>query len=309
MSEDTGNRTALNARQDHVPLLRRWSLKILARIDHLWLATREFKNRQRAVKPTAGAGVQSTGVPKVDESNGLAWPNFSTLAHSFWRSQELTLFRRHQDLMSEPCFDLGSGDSIFAAMAGFPKKRIGLDYDAGSLEAALGIAPDVLHVRGDAGRLPFAANSLASCLSNSVLEHLPNLDACFAEVHRVLRPGGVFVFSATLGGFTGHLRELTGEKDANYWIERFGHTQQPSLTDLCAKLEKVGFQIRKRVPYQPVSASALYRFYASPAIQFLERRLTSFFQGRPRRSLERHSAQSIAGETANPACVFIVAEK
>jgi len=40
--------------------------------------------------------------------------------------------------------------------------------------------------------LPFNANSLKAAYSHHVIEHLPSLDAHFADVHRCLAPGGVY---------------------------------------------------------------------------------------------------------------------
>lgn len=51
-------------------------------------------------------------------------------------------------------------------------------------------------IRGDASRLPFADHSFSSVLAVLVLHHLTSKEAqdqMFAEVFRVLRPGGVFL--------------------------------------------------------------------------------------------------------------------
>lgn len=45
-----------------------------------------------------------------------------------------------------------------------------------------------------AGPYPFADNSFDACVSNYVLEHMPDPVAHFAEVSRVLAPGGVYCF-------------------------------------------------------------------------------------------------------------------
>jgi ubiquinone/menaquinone biosynthesis C-methylase UbiE len=51
-------------------------------------------------------------------------------------------------------------------------------------------------IRGDAAQLPFAGKTFSSALAILVLHHLKSQefqDQMFAEVFRVLRPGGVFV--------------------------------------------------------------------------------------------------------------------
>jgi SAM-dependent methyltransferase len=47
----------------------------------------------------------------------------------------------------------------------------------------------------DAERLPFPDSWFDLVLGHAVLHHLPDLDAAFAEFHRVLRPGGWIAFA------------------------------------------------------------------------------------------------------------------
>ena len=67
-------------------------------------------------------------------------------------------------------------------------------------------------IRGDATQLPFAAQSFSSALAVLVLHHLktPQLqNQMFAEVFRVLRPGGVFVAFEVIDSWfhrAGHIR-------------------------------------------------------------------------------------------------------
>jgi ubiquinone/menaquinone biosynthesis C-methylase UbiE len=49
--------------------------------------------------------------------------------------------------------------------------------------------------RADAESLPFADESFDLVLGHAVLHHLPDVQAAFAEFHRVLRPGGQIVFA------------------------------------------------------------------------------------------------------------------
>lgn len=53
-------------------------------------------------------------------------------------------------------------------------------------------APQIL---GDAQRLPVASSSLDGVVLSEVLEHLPQPVDAIAEIHRVLRPGGVLIGS------------------------------------------------------------------------------------------------------------------
>jgi ubiquinone/menaquinone biosynthesis C-methylase UbiE len=51
-------------------------------------------------------------------------------------------------------------------------------------------ASNVEFVAGEAEALPFENESFDIAISNGVIDLLPDKDAVFAEIHRVLAPGG-----------------------------------------------------------------------------------------------------------------------
>src|SRR5947208_14120639 len=61
--------------------------------------------------------------------------------------------------------------------------------EARAAAAELG-ATNVEFVEGEAERLAFADESFDVVLSNGVIDLIPDKDAVFAELHRVLAPGG-----------------------------------------------------------------------------------------------------------------------
>jgi SAM-dependent methyltransferase len=68
---------------------------------------------------------------------------------------------------------------------------IGLEYSLGSLFAS-GFE-FARRICGDARRLPLADASVECLFSFATLEHVPDLDLAFAEMDRVLQPGGMLV--------------------------------------------------------------------------------------------------------------------
>lgn len=95
--------------------------------------------------------------------------------------------------------DLGSGagtDSLVAAQMVGPEGRVtGLDMTPemvakAQASAATGGFENVEFLSGDAERLPFADESFDVVISNGVIDLIPDKDAVFAELFRVLRPGG-----------------------------------------------------------------------------------------------------------------------
>jgi SAM-dependent methyltransferase len=72
---------------------------------------------------------------------------------------------------------------------------IGLDVTVSLLGRARRASPDNLHfTAGDAGELPFPAESFDAVVGNAVLHHLP-LERAVPELIRVLKPGGRFCFA------------------------------------------------------------------------------------------------------------------
>lgn len=98
--------------------------------------------------------------------------------------------------------DLGCGHQLFpewlpsaqqdqAAIVGQCKAIIGIDRDALSLQKHAGIEKKV---HGDIHRLPFQDDSFDLVTANVVVEHVEYPAALLGEVHRVLKPGGFFLF-------------------------------------------------------------------------------------------------------------------
>ena len=95
------------------------------------------------------------------------------------------------------CLDVGSSSGIMTArIAPLFGYTVGLDYDVTALAA---IAPEdraaVDYVRGDAMGLPFGDACVDIVICAQVYEHVPNDVQLFAEIYRVLKPGGVVFFS------------------------------------------------------------------------------------------------------------------
>jgi arsenite methyltransferase len=99
----------------------------------------------------------------------------------------------------EQVLDLGSGagtDSLVAVqMVGAGGHVTGIDMTAPMLAKARAAAAEmgvtnVEFVEGEAERLPFSDASFDVVISNGVIDLVPDKDAVFAELHRVLAPGG-----------------------------------------------------------------------------------------------------------------------
>jgi SAM-dependent methyltransferase len=98
--------------------------------------------------------------------------------------------------------EIGAGTGYFSLnllQAGVLKEATCTDISPGmvaTLAANAGrLGLEVKAARADAESLPFADASFDLVFGHAVLHHLPDLPRAFAELHRVLRPGGRIVFA------------------------------------------------------------------------------------------------------------------
>ena len=99
----------------------------------------------------------------------------------------------------ERVLDVGSGagtDTLVAAqMVGAEGRVTGIDMTPEMLAKARAAAaemglPNVEFVDGEAEQLPFPDESFDVVISNGVIDLVPDKDAVFSEIFRVLKPGG-----------------------------------------------------------------------------------------------------------------------
>lgn len=164
--------------------------------------------------------------------------------------------RFYQDIeLERPILDLGCGDGHFASVAFSDRIDVGIDPWTGpvKLAAQQGSYHYVIHGNGD--KLPFPDHYFSSVISNSVLEHINDLDPVLEEISRVCKPGAKFVFCVPNHNFLSNLSISNFfEKIKLYpisnlyrkffnWISRHFHCDSPETWQ--TRLEKVGFRIDK----------------------------------------------------------------
>jgi ubiquinone/menaquinone biosynthesis C-methylase UbiE len=142
--------------------------------------------------------------------------------------------------------DLACGSGNYTlAMAARGGHWTGLDESATMLAQAARTAAPVVWVRGDASALPFADDSFDAVLCTLAIHHFGALDAPFAELRRVLRPGGRCVI------FTAFAEQMQA-----YWLGRYfprmmalSMQKMPSCAAVLKALGDAGFAGIERLPY------------------------------------------------------------
>jgi len=114
-------------------------------------------------------------------------------------------FYQHIDL-PEPVLDLGCGDGLFAELTFDKPVTAGLDPWWGPLVKAKRTQAYGQVAQGLGHTLPFASETFGSAFSNSVLEHIADLQPVLYEINRVLRDNGRFVVTMPSHHFTADLR-------------------------------------------------------------------------------------------------------
>lgn len=143
------------------------------------------------VFPTGRAWAEDLGYPEeLKRVPDSAVESFAGVANPF------SLGRLAE---GERVLDLGSGagtDSLVAAqMVGPTGHVVGIDMTPEMVAKARAAAVELdtgnaEFMEGEAEHLPFADGSFDVVISNGVIDLIPDKDAVFAELFRVLRPGG-----------------------------------------------------------------------------------------------------------------------
>jgi SAM-dependent methyltransferase len=111
--------------------------------------------------------------------------------------------------------EIGAGTGYFSLnllQAGVVREATCTDISPGMVATLAGnadrLALTVRAARADAESLPFGGESFDLVLGHAVLHHLPDLARAFAELHRVLRPGGRIAFAGEPSRFGDRLASV-----------------------------------------------------------------------------------------------------
>jgi SAM-dependent methyltransferase len=157
--------------------------------------------------------------------------------------------------LPSPTLDLGCGDGHFASIAFERKLDVGLDPWAGPIRQARRGGGYCALVQADGGRMPFPDAYFASALSNSVLEHIPQVQGVLIELRRVLKPGAPFVFCVpnprylselSVPGIFGRMGLHGAGRAYTVWFRRMSRVEHAVWPEVWQGwLETAGFKLEK----------------------------------------------------------------
>jgi SAM-dependent methyltransferase len=166
--------------------------------------------------------------------------------------------------LAAPVLDLGCGDGQFASQVFKKLIDVGIDPELTSLLEAKGYAAykDLLQTVG--AKLPFPDGYFASGFSNSVLEHISDLQPVLNETARVMRKGALFLFcvpnhrwqeNLSVSGF---LKRIGLKGLARAYVRLFTrisrHVNMLSPEEWEKRLNAAGFEMERYWHYFPPAA-------------------------------------------------------
>lgn len=164
-------------------------------------------------------------------------------------------------MLPSPTLDVGSGDGHFASVTFEQRIDVGVDPSLQTMREAKTRGAYRLLTQADGAAMPLADQSMGSAISNSVLEHIPHLDAVLMDVGRVLKPDAPFVFTVPNPGyrselsFPAFLRRIRLDGLARRYEEYFmwmSRTRNMLYEDGWQELlDKAGMEIERTFRYFP----------------------------------------------------------
>ncbi len=239
--------------------------------------------------------------------DGVVYAEYESLYFSLWRSQELTLFSRHSDRLKRPIADFGCGDGSFGSVL-FNEVDYGIDYDPEALETAgrRGIYKRLLRDTAS-----IEEGSVQSVFSNSVLEHVIELDNALSEIGRITAEGGVFAFTVPLKKFEEDLERYFGRWFSGLINGISFHRNMFDADRWRLKAEEHGFSVEEITYYQPgwfTYCDFMLRFFSDKGLGLILPGIGKRVFRRYRHNLLDMVRRSVSGaeEGSN---IFVIARK
>jgi malonyl-CoA O-methyltransferase len=209
-----------------------------------WQKIREFLNRC-SVLTSPEQEPRSLDKKQVARSFGRAATTYDSAA-KLQRQVGNILLDRLTIASAQCVLDLGCGTGFFSTQLQqrLPSSRIvGLDLAEGMVQFAAQKNVGIDWLCGDAENLPLANDSVDCIFSSLAIQWCEDYHALFAEIKRVLKPGGECVF-ATLGPETLHeLRKAWQQVDDDRHVNRFAEQEL-----LAAAISRAGLFVSAERP-------------------------------------------------------------
>lgn len=168
---------------------------------------------------------------------------------------------------SRPILDIGCGEGLFAERVFVEKIDVGIDMNASELERAEELGAYSRLICCSATEIPEPDNTFLTIFSNSVFEHIPDVDSALREAYRVLAPGGMIYLTVPSQNFEKYgviaslLTWLKLDKLCARFTKKYNvfwrHYTACSMEEWRLRLEAQGFTVAESFTYNSHAACFL----------------------------------------------------
>lgn len=170
-----------------------------------------------------------------------------------------------------PVLDIGSGNGLFTSVLFKDSIDIGIDISYKEIREAKKTSKYKYLVASNIEQISFKDESFSTIFSNSVFEHLTDLNKALKEIHRILRKDGTFIFTTYTDAFGGNLfyskilAKLRLPRIAGFYAKAinqiFNHKNLFPLEEWEEILTKNGFKVIECKKYLPEKITNIFDFF------------------------------------------------
>lgn len=209
-----------------------------------------------------GTGLLLASAERIDvhnaPSSNVLFPLYThSLAHSYWRAQEITIFGDYLKKTSGSVLDFGCGDGSLASCF-TDHMTFGVDIDDAALEVAKNYKIYDLLLKPEEMKEKIGTDQVDHVMSCSVLEHTADVDLCLRQIYDVLKPNGDICITVPNQNFHNHLAALGDDELATLMNKHMFHRNLFTEEVWREKLHQAGFQNIKIKGFQPQKFTRKY---------------------------------------------------